>query len=74
LVFLLETGRVDTRISENLNVERAREVAALIPDWSRSKDDQILDRVRMISMPDSLVNPQNLRESASRRMLGNAIA
>jgi len=44
LVLLLETGSVDARISESLNYERAREVTALIPDRSRSKDDQILDR------------------------------
>jgi hypothetical protein len=44
LVLLLETGWVDTRINENLNVERAREVTALVPNGCRSKDDQILDR------------------------------
>ena len=75
MVLLLETGRVNTCISEDLNVERARKVAALIADRSWSKDDQILDR-----SPDDLHAGQpseiekNLREPASRTLLGNAVA
>jgi hypothetical protein len=43
LILLLETGRIDTRLGENLDVERPGKVTALVPDRRRSKDDQILD-------------------------------
>ena len=48
-MLLLETRRIDAGLSENLNVEGSGEVAALIANGSRSKDDQIFDR-----SPDNL--------------------
>jgi hypothetical protein len=40
---LLEAGRVDSGLGENLNVEGPGEVAALIPKWSWSEDNEVLD-------------------------------
>ena len=75
LVLLLETGRIDTRFGEDLNVERTGKVTALVPDRRRSKDDQIVDLG-----PNDLHarQPSEIREiisiRPSRTMLGKAVA